>query len=143
MRYIDDLTQVSVKEIIDISPGMKPIQAIVTVKTPSDKYDAVVIVYEDGQAIGHSIDGRAWEGAERAIIFKPKKVKRLKPLHAILTEHPYTFIGSLYLIGTKDEEITHFTNYDLTDLYNNCNKSSEELEGLGRYPDSFFEEVEE
>lgn len=72
MRYVNDLTKVSLTEI-DHKRSDTPIQAIIEVKDPANEFQAVVVIWEDGDVSNYSKDGRHYGGLDQVFIFKPVK----------------------------------------------------------------------
>jgi hypothetical protein len=96
MKYVDNLLEVDPKDIRHESKA-SPIQAILKINNPMYMYNKtpVLVVFEDGDAAHYTIDGRDNPTSPaRYLIFKPKKVKKLKPLHVVLTENPRYYVNS-------------------------------------------------
>lgn len=84
MKQVDDLTKVKPEEIEHVYSGHKQVISIVD----CPKNNTVVVVWEDGSSVGYYKDGSYVTGGDRYFVFKPKKIKKLKPLHVVLAEHP-------------------------------------------------------
>ena len=88
MKYVDNLLEVDPKDIRH-KERTAPIQAILKINNPSiaHKEAPVLVVFEDGVVVNYTIEGRVSPTDDnRHFIFKPKKVKKLKPLHVVLAE---------------------------------------------------------
>jgi hypothetical protein len=132
MKYVDDLTKVKPEEITHIHS--KNSQVIGIVDCP--KNNTVVVVWEDGSSACYYKDGRYDPSSVRYFIYKHKKIKKLKPLHVVLAEHPGYEIHSTSFIITNcgkfsiiDKMIPYFGKTEWNDNYN--------------WDESWFEEVEE
>jgi hypothetical protein len=69
-----------------VNDNAVPVQAVIKPLAPENEMRAVVVVYENGDTCSYTIDGRYRTDDCQRFIFKPKKVKRLKPLHVVLAE---------------------------------------------------------
>ncbi len=86
MKYVDNLLEVNPKEISHECNKVASIQTIIKPDNAVNREFAVVVVFTDGIAHSYTIDGRPTLASAQRFIFKPKKVKRLKPLHVVLAE---------------------------------------------------------
>jgi hypothetical protein len=86
MKYVNNLLEVDPKDIRHISDDFGPVQTIIKISKPSHESHAVVVIFEDGASYINTIDGRYNISGKQKFIFKPKKVRRLKPLHVVLAE---------------------------------------------------------
>ena len=133
MKYVDDLTKVKPEEIVHTHSKRKQVIGIVYCA----KNNTVVVAWEDGSSAGYYKDGSYVSGGDRYFVYKPKKIKKLKPLHVVLAEHPGYEIdlfagvrilncGEFNIIGKM---ILDFGRTEWDDNYN--------------WDESWFEEVEE
>ena len=86
MKYVDNLLEVDPKDIRHMDDGRTPVQAIIKVAKPHCPHTPILVVFEDGESYLYTINGRYTLQGEQKFIFKPKKVRRLKPLHVVLAE---------------------------------------------------------
>jgi hypothetical protein len=102
MKYVDNLLEVKPEEIIHVA-SRRQVQAIVKALKPMSADMAVVVIFEDGDSNSYAIDGRyGLDEGGSCFVFKPKKVKKLKPLHVILAENPEYIISEHNCIRHKD-----------------------------------------
>jgi len=142
MRYVDNLLECKPEEIQHINETTE-IVLIIRVLDPFSDWEEVRVVWADGNTCTYNIDGRPATGTEQYFIYRPKKVRRLKPLHVILSEHPYQYDRMRLWIGVRDEKgIINFKDYRPEIIYEDQNNTVEDLR-REKYPDSFFEEVTE
>lgn len=135
MNYVDNLLEVKPEEIRHVNHDT-PIQAIIKIKQPSGEYSTVLVMWENGNAWKYSINGKyVSEDSHGEFIFRPKKIKKLKPLHVILNENPG------YHIDTVGTIWHHNWRYGLTP-YMLDHLGTDDFEGY-RWDDSWIEEVEE
>jgi len=136
MRYVDNLLTCKPEEI-QYHDCTATIAAIVSAPDAVDEYNRVVIVWSEGYSNSYSVDGKFMAGCSQNFIYRSKNVQRLKPLHVILAEHEYEIVND-YLVLSDGGTIR------MDPLSKNKGIEQAKLVSGGwRYPDSFFEEVEE
>ena len=143
-KYVDSLLECDPKEIQHIYATVNEIDihTIIEIPEPMSKNREVLVVWKNGQSSHHTKEGRAYEGSARLFIYKPRKVKRLKPFLQILAEHEYEFNHSSLMLKVKNiVGLAEFTPYDAEILCDHISHGNTD-EDRDCYPDSFYEEVE-
>lgn len=134
MKYVDNLLEVKPEEIRH-KDSDTPIQAIIKVKDPNYSHRAVIVIWEDGVCNSFTVDGKHGISNVKQFIFRPKKIKKLKPLHVILNENPG------YHIDTVGTIWHHNWKYGITP-YMLDHLGTDDFDGY-RWDESWIEEVEE
>ena len=126
MKYVDNLLEVDPKDIKHESKA-SPIQAILKINNPSYVHSkaSILVVFEDGDTTYYTVDGRVSPmSPSRYFIFKPKKVKKLKPLHVVLSENTRYYVDRFNYIVFDDslifilpEMLRYFGTKNISDEY--------------------------
>jgi hypothetical protein len=142
MKYVDNLLECKPEEIQLVNNDTKII-AIVHTPKALNEFDRVRIVWEDGSTNTYSVDGQWSPNGCQYFTYRSKKVKRLKPLHVILSEHQYQYHHMRLWISVRDDDgALSYKDYRADVLWENRGTLGKKfVEGI--YPASFFEEVEE
>jgi hypothetical protein len=133
MKYVDNLLEVKPEEIRHINTD-DPIQAIVRVRNPKTTEERVVVIWEGGVVMSLSTDGRDIAG-KPLFVFRPKKVKKLKPLHVILAQ------DTNYYINQNGSIISCNDLWSI--LYYELRYFGKPVEPDMQWDESWIEEVEE